>query len=64
MPGRLNPSASFWELDDSRDTYIDSEEFKDAVRGVLNTTEKMFNVKFTELTQDNYNKADLRYILF
>ena len=24
----------------------------------------MFNVKFTELTQDNYNKADLRYILF
>ena len=64
MPWASKSSASFWELDDSRDTYIDSEEFKDAVRGVLNTTEKMFNVKFTELTQDNYNKADLRYILF
>jgi hypothetical protein len=64
MPWASKSSASFWELGDSRDTYIDSEEFKDAVRGVLNTTEKMFNVKFTELTQDNYNKADLRYILF
>lgn len=64
MPWVSKSSASFWELGDSRDTYIDSEEFKDAVRGVLNTTEKMFNVKFTELTQDNYNKADLRYILF
>jgi len=64
MPWVSKPSASFWELGDSRDTYIDSDEFKDAVRGVLNTTEKMFNVKFTELTQDNYNKADLRYILF
>ena len=64
MPWASKSSASFWELDDSRDTYIDSEKFKDAVRGVLNTTEKMFNVKFTELTQDNYNKADLRYILF
>ena len=64
MPWVSKPSASFWELGDSRDTHIDSEEFKGAVRGVLNTTEKMFNVKFTELTQDNYNKADLRYILF
>ena len=64
MPWVSKPSASFWELGDPRDTHIDSDEFKDAVRGVLNTTEKMFNVKFTELTQDNYNKADLRYILF
>lgn len=64
MPWVSKPSASFWELGDSRDTHIDSEEFKGAVRGVLNATEKIFNVKFTELTQDNYNKADLRYILF
>jgi serralysin len=27
-------------------------------------TEEMFNVKFTELNEDNYKKADLRYILF
>tara|TARA_B100000768_G_scaffold112295_1_gene104021 strand:- start:148 stop:1365 length:1218 start_codon:yes stop_codon:yes gene_type:complete len=27
-------------------------------------TEEMFNVKFTELNEDNYKEADLRYILF
>ena len=28
MPWVSKPSASFWELGDSRDTHIDSEEFK------------------------------------
>ena len=64
MPWVSKPSASFWELADTRDKHIDSEEFKDAVRSILNMTEEMFNFKFTELSQDNYNKADLRYILF
>ena len=64
MPWVSNPSGSIWELADSRDTHIDNEDFKGAVRSILSLTEEMFNVKFTELTQDNYKEADLRYILF
>ena len=64
LPWVSNPSKTFWELADSRDIYIDSEDFKDGVRSVLSMTEEMFNVKFTELNEDNYKEADLRYILF
>ena len=64
MPWVSDPSGSWWELADSRDTHIDNEDFKGAVRSILSLTEEMFNVKFTELTQDNYKEADLRYILF
>ena len=63
LPWVSNPSKTFWELADSRDIYIDSEDFKDGVRSVLSMTEEMFNVKFTELNEDNYKEADLRYIL-
>ncbi len=64
MPWVSNPSGSIWELADSRDAHIENEDFKGAVRNILSMTEEMFNVKFTELTQDNYKEADLRYILF
>lgn len=63
-PWVSNPSKTIWELADSRDIYIENEDFKDGVRSVLSMTEEMFNVKFTELTEDNYKEADLRYILF
>ena len=64
LPWVSNPSKTFWELADSRDTYIENEDFKDGVRSVLSMTEEMFKVKFTELNEDNYKEADLRYILF
>ena len=64
LPWVSNPSKTFWELADSRDTYIENEDFKDGVRSVLSMTEGMFNVKFSELNMDNYKEADLRYVLF
>ena len=62
---REGPSSDYYRSRDLDDVILDpTEGFKSAVKEILQDTESIFKIKFTELTGDNADKASIRYVLW
>ena len=62
---RDSSSSGGYRSTDPDDVILDpTEGFKSAVKEILQDTESIFKIKFTELTGDNVDKASIRYVLW